>query len=347
VAGDLNARGHPLTRWIATVSILLIIAMAIAAAMLYTDVRAFGSRALHLPAEGVDLEVAKGSSVRRLAEDLDSRGYLDRPAFYLELLARLDGVANLIRAGEYRVLQGSTPWGLLQQLLGGRVVQYSLTLIEGWSFNEMMRAVHDAPTLVHTLKGVGTADLMARIGAEGEHPEGRFLPDTYHFPKGTTDVEFLRRARSAMQELIAEEWPQRAENLPLLEPHDAITLASIIEKETGLAEERGQISGVFIRRLRRGMRLQTDPTVIYGLGEDFDGNLRRADLRADTPYNTYTRVGLPPTPIAMPGRDAIRAALHPEDGETLYFVAKGDGSHQFSKNLSEHNRAVRTYQLKK
>lgn len=336
-------------RWIAATLLFLLVAASALAAVFYADLRSFGSRPLAIPTEGIDdLEIPKGSSVRDLALELDRRKLLDRPAIYIELLARMDGVAHRIRAGEFRVSAGTTPWGLLNQLVDGRgIVEYSLTLIEGWTFGEMMAAVRSHPVLVSTLGDSEPPAIMETLGAGGIHPEGQFLPDTYQFPRGTTDVQFLLRARSAMQEVLAEEWPRRAEDLPLKGPYEAVILASIIEKETGLAEERGQISGVFVRRLKRGMRLQTDPTVIFGMGDAFDGNLRRADLRRDTPYNTYTRAGLPPTPIAMPGRDAIRASLHPEAGDTLYFVAKGDGSHYFSTSLSEHNRAVRTYQLKK
>ena len=188
---------------------------------------------------------------------------------------------------------------------------------------------------------------MARHGHPDEHPEGRFLPETYQFPRGSTDLEFLRRAYLGMEQALAEAWERRAKDLPLDSPYEALILASIVEKETGLASERARIAGVFVRRLKRGMRLQTDPTVIYGLGEGFDGNLRRKDLRTDTAYNTYTRQGLPPTPICLPGLDAIEAVLHPDEGNSLYFVARGDGSHEFSDTLKAHNRAVRKYQLKR
>jgi UPF0755 protein len=222
-----------------------------------------------------------------------------------------------------------------------------LTLVEGWNFREVLEAVREHPVIVDTLPAEATAsDVMALLGHPDEHPEGRFFPDTYLFPRDTTDVQFLMRAFERMETILEDEWEQRAAELPLKDPYEALILASIIEKETGRADERTEIAGVFIRRLRKGMLLQTDPTVIYGLGDSFDGNLRRRDLEADNPYNTYRRAGLTPTPIAMPGRDAIHAALHPADGDALYFVAKGDGSHQFSATLGEHNRAVRRYQLK-
>jgi UPF0755 protein len=227
------------------------------------------------------------------------------------------------------------------------VVQYPLTLVEGWTFRQVMEALQADERLEHLIEDPSAEAVMARLGRRGVHPEGRFFPDTYHFTRGSSDLDILKRAHAAMERVLAEEWEARADGLPIESPDEALILASIIEKETGLASERAEIAGVFVRRLRLGMRLQTDPTVIYGLGDDFDGNLRRADLRNDHPYNTYVHAGLPPTPIALPGREAIRAALNPADGETLYFVARGDGSHAFSVTLEEHNRAVRKYQLGK
>jgi UPF0755 protein len=217
--------------------------------------------------------------------------------------------------------------------------------VEGWTFRQLLSALRRHEAVRDTLDGLSDEAIMARLGYPGKHPEGRFLPETYQFPRGTSDLEFLRRAYDGMQRALAAAWQGRAEDLPLDSPHEALVLASIVEKETGLASERARIAGVFVRRLRRGMRLQTDPTVIYGLGEAFDGNLRRRDLAADTPYNTYTRAGLPPTPICLPGKAAIEAVMHPAHGTSLYFVARGDGSHQFSDTLEAHNRAVQKYQL--
>jgi UPF0755 protein len=271
---------------------------------------------------------------------------LDRP-LYFRVLARLDPRSRRLQAGEYRIEAGTTPGGLLALFSSGRVIQYPVTLIEGWTFRQVLDALAGLEYLEQTLSGTSDAAIMARLGRPDLHPEGRFLPDTYLFPRGTPDVQVLQRALAAMDEVLAAEWAQRGPDLPLGSPDEALVLASIVEKETGLAEERAAIAGVFVRRLRKGMLLQTDPTVIYGLGEAFDGDLRRRDLSADTPYNTYVHPGLPPTPIAMPGRDSIRAALHPADGASLYFVARGDGSHQFSTTLQEHNRAVRKYQLKR
>ncbi len=332
-------------RFVALVFAIIALA-AVAGVSVFTDVRRFGSRPMSIPSGGLDFEVERGTSLQKLADDLDALGLLDRPPVYFSALARMEGVAARIQAGEYRIAPGSTPWGLLELLASGRVIQHSLTVIEGWTVGELLDAVRAHPKLQITIaENLPFDDLMVKLGAPGVHPEGQFLPDTYHFPKGTTDVDFLRRARNALQTVLANEWRERDEGLPLESPTEALILASIIEKETGVASERSEIAGVFVRRLRRGMLLQTDPTVIYGLGPSFDGNIRRADLSRDTPYNTYKRKGLPPTPIALPGRDAIHAALHPADGNTLYFVAKGDGSHHFSATLEEHNRAVRQYQL--
>jgi UPF0755 protein len=256
-------------------------------------------------------------------------------------------VATRLQAGQYRLDPGMTPQALLETLARGAVVQRTLTLVEGQTFRELLTLVHASDKLRHTLQDLDTDELMAALGHADEHPEGRFLPDTYHFPIGTTDRDFLQRAYRAMAELLAKEWVDREADLPLKSAYEALILASIVEKETGLAAERPLIAGVFISRLEQGMRLQTDPTVIYGMGEDFDGNIRSKDLRADTPYNTYTRYGLPPTPIAMPGADAIRAVLHPEKKGYLYFVARGNGAHYFSRTLEEHNRAVQKFQLGK
>jgi UPF0755 protein len=276
---------------------------------------------------------------------LHERGLLDR-SWYFTLYARFSGLAARMQAGEYQIDSTLTPRELLALLVSGRVVQHAFTLIEGWNFHELMQALRGDGVLVQTLPNDAAPErVMAALGFEKTHPEGRFLPDTYHFPRGTNDVQFLQRAHRAMQAYLAEQWGEREENLPLESPDEALILASIVEKETGAAEERPLIAGVFVNRLRKGMKLQTDPTVIYGIGPDFDGNIRRRDLRRDTPYNTYTRYGLPPTPIAMPGRAAIRAALHPEKTDALYFVARGDGTHKFSATLAEHEAAVIKYQL--
>ncbi len=239
------------------------------------------------------------------------------------------------------------PVEVLDLLISGRVIQYPITLVEGWTFRQAVAAILANGRFGNDLAGQSDADLMTALGRPGEHPEGRFFPDTYSFPRRTTGVDVLRRALQRMDQVLAEEWAGRADGLPLRTPYEALTLASIIEKETGLVAERPEIGGVFVRRLEQGMRLQTDPTVIYGMGERFDGNIRRADLQEATPYNTYVIPGLPPTPIALPGRAAIHAALHPVPGDSLYFVARGDGGHVFSATLDQHNRAVREYQLRR
>jgi UPF0755 protein len=301
---------------------------------------------LALPEGGMNYDLKPGTTIRRVAADLQERGILNKPVL-LHILARLSGQASRLKAGEYHLSQAITPPQLLEILTSARVVQHSLTIIEGWSFRQMMEAVRHDPALTHTLEGVEDKDVMAALGLEDVDPEGRFYPDTYHFPKGTTDKEFLLRAYRRMQEVLQSVWEKRDENLPLKSPYQALILASIIEKETGVPEERGKIAGVFVRRLRKGMLLQTDPTVIYGMGEAYDGNIRRRDLSTDTPYNTYIHKGLTPTPIAMPSGAAIEAALHPEAGTALYFVATGDGGHHFSDTLEAHNKAVRKYQLKR
>jgi UPF0755 protein len=324
---------------------LLALLVAAAGGLLYRDLSAFAERPLGLPSDGIVVDLPRGQSIRALAGSLRAAGYLDRPALYLEILARLDGSARRIRAGEYRLPAGMAPDALLALLVSGQVLQYPLTIVEGWSVRDLLSNLRNDPILLQTLEGLDGAEIMVRLGRPDMHPEGRFLPDTYHFPRGATDLAFLQRAMQAMDSVLAAEWERRAPGLPLETPERALVLASIVEKETSLAEERARVAGVFVRRLQIGMRLQTDPTVIYGLGEGFDGNLRRRDLQADTDYNTYTRSGLPPTPIALPGRAAIHASLHPAAGDELYFVARGDGSHHFSRTLSEHNAAVRRYQL--
>ena len=315
-------------------------------AWFWYDYQTFSQTPLNLPEPGVSYHLKPGTSMGRLANDLERRGFI-RSGLYLRSLASVSGRASRIQAGEYFFTPGITPETLLQQLVSGRVTSYSLTLVEGWNFRQVLAAVLRNEALSHTLEGLSDAEIMARLGHAGEHPEGRFYPDTYSFPRGTTDVAFLKRAYETMSRVLAEQWAQRDAGLPLKTAYDALILASIVEKETGVEGERSEIAGVFIRRLRKGMKLQTDPTVIYGMGENYHGNIRRRDLKQDTPYNTYVHAGLPPTPIAMPGSAAINAVLHPASGKSLYFVARGDGSHQFSPTLVEHNRAVRKYQLKR
>lgn len=291
--------------------------------------------------------VEPNDTLNKIAIDLMDKKLLNYPAaFAWVTLARYEKRAHLIKVGEYIIPKNTTPQQLLELLIAGKTIQYSLTILEGWNFFQMMAAIRKHPQLVQTLNDIKDKNIMAKLGWPNKHPEGRFYPDTYHFPTGTTDVEFLQRAYKNMEKELKAAWDARSDNLPFNTPYEALTLASIIEKETGVAEERFLIAGVFVRRLQTRMLLQTDPTVIYALGKAFDGNIRRRDLKVDSPYNTYINKGLTPTPIAMPGRAALYAAVNPADGNALYFVAKGDSSHYFSATLREHRCAVIEYQLK-
>ncbi len=326
------------------VSIALIAAAGLALAALALQFNRFLGTPVAVPEAGAELVVRPGVAFRQVSTELGERGIISHPTFF-RLYARLSGKASSIHAGEYLIAAGATPAALLDQFVSGDVKLYSFTIVEGWTFRELIAALAADPVVVQTLVYEDWPALLESIGATEDHPEGLFLPETYRFPRGTSDADILRQSYRLMQEVLAEEWERRGNNLPLTSPYDALVLASIVEKETALAAERPQIAGVFIRRLLTGMRLQTDPTVIYGIGPEFNGNLTRTDLRTDTPYNTYTRGGLPPTPIALAGRAAINAALNPEDGTALYFVATGlgDGSHQFSDTKEQHDRAVQEY----
>jgi peptidoglycan lytic transglycosylase G len=288
-------------------------------------------------------EVASGSTFRDIVVQLEEKGIL-QSGLDLRIYARWKDLGNRIKAGEYELAPGITPLDFLQTLVSGKVRYHTLRVGEGWTLEQAIEIIQQHPAIVKTLNAKDHQSIQAAFGIQF-YPEGFFFPDTYSFTHGTTDLEILQQAWDLMQEVIAEAWPRRAVGLPYTSPRDALVMASIIEKETALATEYAQISGVFIRRLEQNIRLQTDPTVIYGVGAVFDGNLTRAQLQEDNPWNTYTRFGLPITPIALPGRAAIEASLHPEPGDSLFFVARGDGSHQFSKTLEEHNRAVQQYQL--
>ena len=301
---------------------------------------------LAVPDEALLLDVRPGDTPSGVLQRLEAEGVLE-DAFWLRLYWRLNLSGQSLHTGEYRLSPTMTARDMIGLWQRGEVVQYSLTLVEGWNFRQLRSALQNQPKLEQTLDGLTDAEIMSRIGASGQHPEGRFFPDTYRFTRGTSDADLLRRAYARLEQVLEEEWQQRAEGLPYKDAYQALIMASIIEKETGVPGERGEIAGVFVRRLARGMLLQTDPTVIYGMGEKYKGRITRTDLRTPTPYNTYTNAGLPPTPIAMVGREAIHAALHPADGTSLYFVARGDGSHVFSDTLNQHNRAVREYQLKR
>jgi UPF0755 protein len=312
---------------------------------LIQDYQQFVKTPLVTAEQGMDYHLPAGSSLRRVSADFAGAGLWRSPRdpYWFQLLARKGKLAGRIQAGAYHFDAGLTPYQVLQQLAAGRVTHYSVTLVEGWNFRELHAALEQQPKLVAVLEGMEPDQVMTVLGHPDEHPEGRFLAETYQYRAGATDVSLLKRAYRDMQHKLQREWDKRAPKLPYKTPYDALIMASIIEKETSVAAERPLIAGVFVRRLNKGMRLQTDPTVIYGLGEGFNGNLTRKDLRSDTPYNTYTRKGLPPTPIATPGPAAIHAALHPAAGKALYFVATGTGGHKFSANLKEHNQAVREY----
>jgi UPF0755 protein len=300
---------------------------------------------LPIGAQARDVEVMPGESLRHVAQQFAEQGILVHD-WDLIAYARLHEAAGGLRAGEYRIEPGTTVESLLTLLRSGKVVMHSLTLVDGWTFKQMLDTVEQDPNLAHTLADLSQAEIAQKLGIEAPSVEGQIMPDTYQFPRGTTDVAFFKRAHEAMQQVLEEAWAQRAKDLPYRNAYDALIMASVVEKETGQAAERAKIAGVFVRRLQKGMKLQSDPTVIYGLGDAYDGNITLADLRTDTPYNSYTRHGLPPTPICMPGRPAIEAALHPEPGDALYFVARGDGTHVFSATLKQQNAAVEKYQLK-
>lgn len=301
---------------------------------------------LNLPESGVVLTVQPGESLRSVAGSLGEQGILRHPEL-LVAWARYHGLDARIRQGEYRLSPGLDAESLLELLVSGKVIQYQVTLPEGIVLSRALAILAEEPALETVLAGVDDPRLLQLV-APHEAPEGLFLPESYRYDRGATDLEILRRAHRALLQVLVSEWDRRAPDLPYATPYDALIMASIIERETGVPEEREEIAGVFVRRLELGMRLQTDPTIIYGLGESFDGNLRRRHLRdADNLFNTYRHDGLPPTPIALPGRAAIRAALQPAAGDTLFFVARGDGSHEFNATLEGHERAVRKYQLQR
>lgn len=290
----------------------------------------------------LDLEIEPGTPASGVAQVVADSG-AEVPVVLLHAWFRFSGQARQIKAGSYELVPGTTPRRLLSMLVRGEETLKSVTLVEGWTFAQVRTALQKAENLAPDTLGVGPEAIMEQLGRPGLHPEGRFFPDTYTYAKGASDLSVLKRAARAMDKRLEAAWAQRNPDTPLKTPAEALILASIVEKETGKPSDRPQIGGVFTNRLRLGMMLQTDPTVIYGLGPQFDGNLRKRDLLADTPYNTYTRAGLPPTPIAMPGKAALQAAVHPAATQAIYFVARGDGSSQFSASLDEHNRAVNKY----
>ena len=288
--------------------------------------------------------VPRGSSFNAVARNLEELNLVEQ-AVWLKLLARLEPQVTAIQAGEYEFQPGMSARDIIGLMVSGQTKSRTVQFIEGRRFRDARAALARADYLEQLTADWTDEQIMAALGDEGAHPEGRFFPDTYAYSRGDSDLDILRRAYERMNNVLADEWANRADDLPYSNPYEALIMASIIERETGVPEERPDIAGVFVRRLERGMRLQTDPTVIYGMGERYEGRITRRDLRTHTPYNTYRISGLPPTPIALPGRAAIHAAVHPADGDTLFFVAMGDGSHQFSRTLEDHQRAVRQYQL--
>lgn len=332
--------------------LFLVVAAAVAAGLAFADFRTALETPVDLSAvEGDTFSIESGWSAKRIGNELARRNIIEKPHwFYLN--ARLEKKAGAIKKGEYELTPEMTGGSLLDLFVEGQSKLYTFSVIEGHAFKQLLERLSAAEHLQSTLQGTPNGDaerqkIMAMIGKPELHFEGQFFSDTYSFPKNTTDIDFLKRAHQALEKVLDEEWQNRAPDLPYKTPYEALIMASIIEKETAVSSERPRIAGVFVSRLRKRMRLQTDPTVIYGMGDNYDGNIRRSDLKRDTPYNTYTRGGLPPTPISMVGREAIHAALHPESTTALYFVAKGDGTHQFSDTLEQHNEAVRVYQLKR
>jgi len=328
--------------------VLLIMLLVLAAALAYGwyDFSRFSRAPLNVTAQGDSIDVGRGTSFRNIVGELHQRNLSTANTWYWRLLAEQMRVAGKLHAGEYALDLGITPRQLLANMAAGKVLQRNFTIVDGWTFGELRQALTKADKLGHDSVNLDDATIMQKIGAPGEAPEGRFLPETYAYVKGDSDLDILRRAHGAMVKTLDTLWASRAKDLPLATPYDALILASIVEKETGRPDERAQIAGVFVRRLQNHMLLQTDPSVIYGMGSSYAGNIHKSDLTTDTPYNTYTRPGLPPTPIALPGKAALQAALHPAAGDALYFVARGDGGHVFSSTLEEHNRHVDCYQRK-
>ena len=297
-------------------------------------------------AQPVYIDIAQGDSLSQIAVKLVEQK-LPIKTFWFKVIAYTTGSAKKLKAGEYELAPGSTVPDILELFVQGKTRQYSITFPEGWGFKEVLQEMERNPHLEHTLNATGDDVLLAELKSDLKHPEGLFFPDTYFFENHTSDIALLKRAYKKMQEVLEQEWQTKAEKLPFQNAYQALIMASIVEKETAAVSERPLIAGVFIRRLEKDMRLQTDPTVIYGMGEHYHGDIGVKDLKTETPYNTYIIKGLPPTPIAMPGQDAIHAALHPDDGDSLYFVARGDGTHVFSSTLADHNRAVNLFQRKR
>jgi UPF0755 protein len=344
-SNPVAARGGATLRGIAVLGLLALIGGAVA---VWFDYQRFTNAPLPVATADATVDIARGASYPLIVAELRHGGLAGggmRDGLYWRALGRELGVAGHLHAGEYALPQGVTPRELLRRMAAGDVVQHRFTIVDGWTFRQLRLALASEAGLAQTLPGTSDEDIAKRVGIDDGKAEGWFLPETYAFVKGESDFDVLKRAHASMQKTLDKLWSARANDTNLDTPYQALILASIVERETAQAGERALIAGVFARRLKFHMRLQTDPTVIYGMGDAYTGNIRRSDLDTDTPYNTYTRDGLPPTPIALPGAVAIEAALHPTPGDALYFVARGDGSHEFSPTLDAHNRAVQKFQL--
>lgn len=329
------------------ISLLLIIAIFIGFIFLCTKWPRFLNTPISTQNKSaVEITVAKGASVKSLARQLSAQKIINNPLFF-ELLVRVRGESQQLQSGEYLIEQGTTPIQLLNKLVTGEVILRQFTIVDGWTFHKLIAELEKAPYVLHTLKGLSDAKIMDKIGRAGEIPEGRFYPETYKFSANTKDIDILSAAYNLMQNKLDEAWASRAIDAPYDCPYKALIAASIIEKETSLVSERTIISGIIKRRLEKNMYLQLDPTIIYGLGDSYTGKLTVKDLKQKTPFNTYVHKGLPLTPICMPDAESINAALHPAPSDVLYFVAKGDGSHEFSKTLQQQDKAIRKYQLSK
>ena len=327
-------------------AIIVLLALAlIASTLIVLDYLKFTEAPLTIAPPDATIDIARGETYRTIVDHLRSAGVTQASPWYWRALGRELGIEGKLHAGEYALTRGLTPRQLLQKMAAGEVLQHHFTIVDGWTFRQLRVALASDAGLAQTLTTLPDEEIAHRLGIEDGHPEGWFLPETYSWIKGDSDFDVLKSAHAAMRKTLEKLWSARSPDVALESPYQALVLASIVEKETGKPEERPLIAGVFARRLKFHMRLQTDPTVIYGMGDNYDGNIRKIDLEADTPYNTYTRDGLPPTPIALPGTPALEATLHPAPGDALYFVARGDGSHEFTATLDEHNRAVQKYQL--
>ena len=326
--------------------IFLVVVGLVAMGLVFADYQDTIKQPLNFTNEQRAFTIEKGWSAKRVAAELEKNGVIDKPNWFY-LYARISKKGTGIKSGEFNISGSPTMPELIDIFVKGQTVQYSANIIEGSTFKQLRARLGGNPHLEQTIAAMSDDEIMAALDLAGQHPEGLFFSDTYQFPKQTSDLDFLKRANEMLQKVLTEEWENRQPDLPLASAYEALVLASIVEKETAAPEERPLIAGVFMSRLRKKMRLQTDPTVIYGIGDSYDGNIRKKDLTTDTPYNTYTRAGLPPTPISMVGREAIHAVMHPDATKNLFFVSRGDGTHKFSETVEQHNAAVRKYQLKR